>query len=71
MVGVNILMSDFISFVHEMSKEGIVDLIYCASEEQLADLMTKPLKLGVFMKLRNSLGVCSEIEVNCKPEAAV
>lgn len=58
-------------FLREMSKEGIVDLIYCASEEQLADLMTKPLKLGVFMKLRNSLGVCSEIEVNCKPEAAV
>ncbi|XP_058726167.1 secreted RxLR effector protein 161-like [Vicia villosa] len=55
-------------FLREMSKEGIVSLIYCASQEQLEDLMTKPLKLGVFLKLRKSLGVCSEIEVNCKPE---
>ena len=33
-------------FLREMSKEGIINLVYCASQEQLADLMTKPLKLG-------------------------
>ncbi|XP_058784263.1 uncharacterized mitochondrial protein AtMg00810-like [Vicia villosa] len=55
-------------FLREMSKDGIINLVYCASQEQLADLMTKPLKLGTFLELRKSLGVCSELEVNCKSE---
>lgn len=55
-------------FLREMSKEGIVNLTYCASQDQLADLMTKPLKLGIFLKLRKSLGICSEVEVNCNED---
>jgi hypothetical protein len=36
----------------------VIELIHCASQEQLADIMTKALKLDVFVKLRERLGVC-------------
>ena len=44
-------------FLRDLSKEGIIDLIYCKSEEQITNIMTKPLKLSAFQKLRNLLGV--------------
>ena len=45
-------------FLRDMSKEGVIELKYCSSQEQIADIMTKPLKLDAFVKLRNQLGVC-------------
>lgn len=51
-------------FLRELTKAGTVELVYCSTQEQLADLMTKPLKLDVFLNLRASLGVCSETDVN-------
>lgn len=38
-------------FLRELTKEGIVEFIYCPTQEQLADVMTKLLKLDVFLKL--------------------
>ncbi|KAF7154611.1 hypothetical protein RHSIM_Rhsim01G0080600 [Rhododendron simsii] len=46
-------------FLRDHTKDGTIDLIFCKSEDQVADIMTKPLKLGMFMKLRSLLGVCS------------
>ncbi|CAL8148460.1 unnamed protein product [Prunus armeniaca] len=46
-------------FLYNLTKDGIIDLIYCISEDQVADILTKPLKLPVFSKLRRLLGVCS------------
>ncbi|KAI5400696.1 hypothetical protein KIW84_065532 [Lathyrus oleraceus] len=43
--------------------DGVIDVIYCKSEEQIADIMTKPLETAVFEKLRSMLGVCSGKEV--------
>jgi len=43
-------------FLLELTKEGIVQL---HTQEQIANVMTKPLKLDVFVKLHNLLGVCS------------
>ena len=37
--------------LRELKKVGIVELIYCNSREQLAHLMTKPLKLDIFLKM--------------------
>ena len=51
-------------FLRELSKDGTVELDYCSTQEQLADIMTKPLKLDIFLKLRASLGVCSEADIN-------
>ena len=45
-------------FLRDLSKEGVVELKYCSSQEQIADIMTKPLKLDTFGKLREQLGVC-------------
>lgn len=49
-------------FLRNLCKDDIVDLVFCRSEDQLADLLTKPLKPHVFVKLRNLLGVCSSKE---------
>lgn len=53
-------------FLRELTKEGTVKLVHCVSQEQLADLMTKPLKMDAFLKLRELLGVCSKSDINCK-----
>jgi hypothetical protein len=46
-------------FLHEVQKNGDVKLIYCKSEDQLADLFTKPLPINRFEFLRQNIGVCS------------
>ena len=46
-------------FLRDLTNEGIIDLVHCKSEDQVADIMTKPLKLNAFEKLRGLLGVCS------------
>lgn len=35
-----------------------VELVHCRTEVQVADIMTKPLKLEVYEKLQGMLGVC-------------
>lgn len=45
-------------FLRGLARDGIVELVYCNTQEQAADIMTKPLKLETFLKLRSMLGVC-------------
>ena len=45
-------------FLRDLTKDGVVELIHCGTQEQVADLMTKPLKLEAFQKLRTMMGVC-------------
>ena len=51
-------------FLRELTKAGTVELVHCGTQEQLADVMTKPLKLDAFLKVRGLLGVCSEMDIN-------
>jgi hypothetical protein len=51
-------------FLRDLVNEGVVELKYCNSQEQVADLMTKPLKLEQFEKLRGMLGMVSVSELN-------
>jgi len=44
-------------FLRDLTKEGIVELIYYGTQDQAADVMTKPLKLESFLKMRELLGV--------------
>ncbi|XP_013632421.1 PREDICTED: uncharacterized mitochondrial protein AtMg00810-like [Brassica oleracea var. oleracea] len=44
-------------FLRELVNEGIISTEYCSTHEQLADIMTKPVKLEVFEKLRADIGV--------------
>ena len=50
-------------FLRDLCKEGVIDLVFCKSEDQIADIMTKPLKSMAFLKLRSMLGICSLNEV--------
>ena len=51
-------------FLQELTRDGVVDLVHCGSKDQLACIMTKPLKLDLFLKMRGQLGVCIIQEVN-------
>lgn len=44
-------------FLRELVKEEEVNLVHCGTQDQIADIMTKPLKLETFIKLRKMLGV--------------
>ena len=46
-------------FLRDLTKDGTIDMIYCKSEDQVADILTKPLKLATFMKLQRLVGICS------------
>ncbi|KAH9685900.1 hypothetical protein KPL70_014158 [Citrus sinensis] len=45
-------------FLRDLTKDGTVKLVYCSTQNQIADIMTKPLKLEVFEALREGLGMC-------------
>ncbi|KAL6347708.1 hypothetical protein AAG906_026237 [Vitis piasezkii] len=49
-------------FLRELTKDGTVEMVHCHTQEQVADIMTKPLKLDAFLKLRDLLGVCLDLE---------
>ncbi|GLT34760.1 hypothetical protein SLA2020_092590 [Shorea laevis] len=45
-------------FLRDLVKEGVINLVNCKSEDQIADIFTKPLKLSTFQKQRKLLSVC-------------
>ncbi|XP_075479527.1 secreted RxLR effector protein 161-like [Primulina tabacum] len=46
-------------FLRDLTKEGAVELVWIGTRDQLADSMTKPLKLEDFQRIREKLGICS------------
>lgn len=44
-------------FVRELVENRDIKMEFCKSEQQLADIFTKPLGIGPFVHLRESLGV--------------
>jgi len=46
-------------FIRDALQDGEIDLLYCKTEEQLADIFTKPLARDRFEYLRKALGVIS------------
>ncbi|KAJ9547861.1 LOW QUALITY PROTEIN: hypothetical protein OSB04_020404 [Centaurea solstitialis] len=51
-------------FLRELTRDEVIDLQHCGSKEQLVDIMTKPLRLELFEKLREALGVKAAEEIN-------
>ena len=45
-------------FLRDLTRDGVVELKHCVTQEQVANIMTKPLKLDMFLKLHESMGVC-------------
>jgi len=53
-------------FLREVQKDGVVDLVYCKTENQIADLFTKPLLVSKFEFIRQKILVCSsKIKKEC------
>jgi len=51
-------------FFGELTNQGEVELLHCWTHDQLADIITKALKLEVFLKLGRRLRMCNFGEVN-------
>ena len=45
-------------FLCALCKEDTIELNFCRSDEQIADLFTKPLKQPLFEKLRRKMRTC-------------
>ncbi|KAM0015324.1 putative RNA-directed DNA polymerase [Helianthus debilis subsp. tardiflorus] len=44
-------------YLRDLVNQEELKLVYCKTEDQVADIMTKPIKLEAFIKLRGLLGV--------------
>lgn len=51
-------------FLRDLVRDGKIELIHCGTEEQVSDIMTKPLKVEAFVKFSKELGMCSASAVN-------
>ena len=51
-------------FLRALVNDGVVELKYCNTQKQIADLMTKPIKLEQFEKLCGMLRMINASEVN-------
>ena len=51
-------------FLRDLTKEEVVKSVHCGTNDQVADILTKPLKLEVFLKFREKLGVCKVPNLN-------
>ncbi|KAM1823768.1 hypothetical protein FF1_025765 [Malus domestica] len=52
-------------YIRECIARKDVQVEYVKSQDQIADIFTKPLKQEVFIRLRNSIGVTSKIKGGC------
>lgn len=51
-------------FLRELVQNEVIKLVHCGTKEQVADLMTKPLQLDTFLKLKDHLGICKPEMLN-------
>jgi hypothetical protein len=51
-------------FLRDLVKDGVLEMKHCNTGDQIADVMTKPLKLESFCKFRKMLGVCDLLKSN-------
>jgi len=45
-------------FLRDHYEKGDIDLIHVVTQNQLADIFSKPLEFSAFVRLRGELGVC-------------
>lgn len=51
-------------FLRDLCRDGVIELGYFHTQDQVADVMTKADKLETFSKLRSQLGMCTIADVN-------
>lgn len=57
MVEVNTSISNSI-FFRDLTKDGVVKLMHYGLKDQIVDIITKSLKLELFLRMRELLGIC-------------
>lgn len=48
--------------LRDLVKENVIDMAYYGTQDQIADILTKPLKLDTFVKMTSLLGMCEGLE---------
>jgi len=48
-------------FLRDLTRNETIKLQHCNSQEQIANIMTKPVKLEDFVRMRNQLGVIANV----------
>lgn len=57
-------------FLRNLCNDGVIELNYCSTKDQLADIMTKSPKVEEFQHLLSALGMLDVSEINyCKEHA--
>ncbi|XP_071712333.1 secreted RxLR effector protein 161-like [Rutidosis leptorrhynchoides] len=51
-------------WLRDLTKEGVIYLEFCGTHDQLADIMTKQIKVESFQKLRLAMGICAASSLN-------
>jgi hypothetical protein len=51
-------------FLRDLTRDRVIELLHCGSQDQVADFLTKPIKLESFVKPREQLRVCMMSRVN-------
>jgi hypothetical protein len=51
-------------FLRDLVRDGILELVHCSTQQQVANILTKPMKLNVFLKMRSLLGVHEYPSIN-------
>jgi len=51
-------------FLRDLTQDKVIELVHCGSQDQVADLLTKPIKLEAFFKLQEQLEVYMMFGVN-------
>jgi len=51
-------------FLRNLVQDGEIELVHCGTKEQVADLMTKALKLETFQTLGKKMGMVDFFEIN-------
>ena len=44
-------------FFRNLTKQGVIEMVHCSSQNHITDIMTMSLKLETFCKIREKLGI--------------
>lgn len=58
-------------FLRNLCNDGVIELNYCNTRDQLADIVIKPLKVEEFQHMLSALGMLDESEITCCKEHTV
>jgi hypothetical protein len=46
-------------YLRELVSNEVIELEFCGTKDQIADGMTKPVKVEAFTRIQEAMGVCS------------